>query len=364
MNAQIMTPGDERWASELAAIRHDVYHVAPYVEFAARWQEPGVAHAFAAQDAGQHMFVPFIVRSLPGGSSGAADGLTDAVAPRGFPGPIVGSTDGAVDGSFVEAATDAFVAALAERGIVSAYLLTHPFLVPPLDPLRRAGPLLPAAQTVSIDLTLSMEELWTQTRDNHRRDINKARRNGYQVRIDDEWTRFDEFVELHGLTMDRLGAHPFWRHSREYFVGLREALEGHIHLCVVEIGGELAAAAILTEVDGIALYLTSGSADAHKTASPMKLVIDFARSWAKDRGNRILHLGGSPRGADALIHFKLGFSPLVHEVYSWRVIADADSYRRLSDERAAADPGDAATDAGSAGFFPSYRRPLPVTAAR
>jgi hypothetical protein len=159
--------------------------------------------------------------------------------------------------------------------------------------------------------------------------------------------------------MDRLGAAPVWRHSSEYFLALRDALAGHIFLCVVERGDELATGAILTEVDGVALYLTSGTADAHVAASPMKLVVDFARSWAKDRGDRVLSLGGSPPGADDLIHWKLGFSPLVHEVHSWRVVADPDAFRLLT-EAWQAHAGEVAGPAPDSadGFFPAYRRPL------
>jgi hypothetical protein len=359
MDARLVAPRDDAWAAALDAVRHDIYHVGPYVEFASRWQHQGTPLAFVATDREATFFVPFIERDLPADLASASSGRADAISPRGFPGPIAGSADGPVDEAFLARAIEAFVTALRERGIVAAFLLTHPFLHPPHDGLRSGGPLVMETRAVSIDLTLSLDELWAQTRANHRRSINKARRAGYRVRIDEGWERFDDFVRVHGVTMDRLGAQPVWRHTAEYFLALRDALEGHIHLCVVEVGDELATGAILTEVDGVALYLTSGTADAHVPASPMKLVIDFARSWARERGDRVLNLGGSPPGADDLIHWKLGFSPLLHEVHSWRVISDPAAYTSLVEGwRARGGDADPAADDPAAGFFPAYRRPV------
>jgi len=58
---------------------------------------------------------------------------------------------------------------------------------------------------------------------------------------------------------------------------------------------ELAAGALLTEVDGIVEYHLAGTADDYVAASSSKLIVDFARWWAQDRGDRVLHLAGSLR---------------------------------------------------------------------
>jgi hypothetical protein len=123
---------------------------------------------------------------------------------------------------------------------------------------------------------------------------------------------------------------------------------------VVELGDELAAAALITEIDGIDGYHLAGTADAHVRASPSKLLITYVRDWAKDRGDRSFHLAGSLRRGDSLSHFKAGFSPLRHSVRSWRLICDPEAYRRLvrAWEARAGVPADA-PDA----FFPAYRKP-------
>jgi len=177
------------------------------------------------------------------------------------------------------------------------------------------------------------------------------------ARIDETGPAFEGFVDIYQRSTDREGAASFWRLSTEYLNELRETLRGRVHLCVVEIQGELAAAALLTEVDGLVEYHLAATADAHVHASPSKLLIDFARSWARSRGNRCLHLAGSLREGDPLTHFKLGFSPLQHRVLTWRVIADSTLHDALVErwERIAGEQVDPLD-----GYFPAYRRPLPT----
>ena len=129
-------------------------------------------------------------------------------------------------------------------------------------------------------------------------------------RIDEPWDRFDDFAAMYRQTMDRLGAPPRWYLSRSYLADLRDALDGHIHLCVVERGGDLASAAIVMEVDGLVEYHLAGTADQYVGSSPSKLLIDHVRSWAKGRGGRVFNLGGGLSPGDPLISFKYGFSHL------------------------------------------------------
>ncbi len=369
-----------RWPEALSSLRHDVYHLPSYVGFAARRQETGTPLAFVAQGDGLRFFVPLIVRPVPDAVARGSEPIFDATCPRGYPGPIVSAGSGVDAEGFVERAATALREQLRGRSIVSAFMRLHPLLVPPLEPLRRAGAVVDHGESVSIDLSLSRDEMWRLTRNNHRRDIDRAARRGYVARIDEAWQRFDGFVNLYAQSMDRLGATPFWHLPREYFVDLRASLGGVVRLCVVEIGNELAAAALLTEVDGIVEYHLAGTSDAHVAASPSKLIIDFARQWAKERGNRVLHLAGSLRTGDPLSHFKAGFSPLRHTVSSWRVVADPAAYDALRERwqaLAASATGAHNAEAHHAGahhaeahhagahhagadddFFPAYRRPL------
>jgi lipid II:glycine glycyltransferase (peptidoglycan interpeptide bridge formation enzyme) len=226
--------------------------------------------------------------------------------------------------------------------------------MPPTEPFERAGTVVHHGESTSIDLRLSREELWHQTDHGHRQGIAKALRRGYTARVDDSWDRFEGFVAVYQQTMRRLDAAPYWHLTGDYFRDLRDTLGDRIHLCVVEQGEELAAAGLLIETDGIVEYHLSGTADDHLRASPSKLLIDHARWWAKDRGNDVFHLTGSLRPGDPLSQFKAGFSPLVHPVQSWRLVADPAAYAALTQrwEEAHALPAN-----GPDGYFPAYRSP-------
>jgi hypothetical protein len=352
LDARLVGPGDAGWAETLQIVRHDVYHLPSFAAFATAYQDAGEPQAFVAADGADRMLVPLIVRPVPAELLTDGEALFDAVSPRGFPGPVVGSVGGAPEPPFVDRAVDALVEILQAAGIVSVFMRLHPLLEPPLATLARVGEVLDLGDTVSIDLSLSEEEMWSQTRHMHRRSINKAHRAGYTVRMDEAWDRLDDFAEAYAQSMARLGATGFWRFSADYFRALHDALGDRMSLCVVEHEGRLAGGAILTEEDGIAEYHAAGTMDAHVAASPSKLIIDFARRWAKSRGDRVLHLAGSTRKGDSLIDFKLGFSPRLHQMHFWRLVAAPAAYARLT-ERA----GSALADASEADFFPAYRLP-------
>jgi hypothetical protein len=168
----------------------------------------------------------------------------------------------------------------------------------------------------------------------------------------------DEFVTVYGETMDRLGAAAHWRLPRGYISDLRSTVEARVHLCVVELNGTLAAAALLSEVDGIVEYHLSGTSPGHVAASPTKLLIDQAARWARQRGDRVFHLAGSLRRNDPLIHFKRGFSPLHDPVYSWNLVTDSVAYSQLVARRDRLEGPSETRGSGATGeYFPAYRRP-------
>lgn len=350
----LLTSRDPRWSETLASIHHDVYHLPAYAEFASRWHEPGTPMAFVAIEGDHRFLVPLIVRPIP---VTVTDGESwyDATGPRGYPGPVTGEID-AVDETFVARAIGSFIDTLRANRVVTAFVRCHPLLSPSRDVLGPSGAIVEHGQSVSIDLTQSADDVWVAMRENHRRAILRARADGYTVRIDDSWDRLAEFTAVYAATMDRLGAAARWHLPMDYFQSLRAALGRHLHLCVVEQAGHLAAAALLTERDGIVEYHLSGTAPTHRSASPTKILIEHASRWARERGNRAFHLAGSLRPDDPLIHFKRGFSRSTHAVLTWRLVTDPPVHDWLMDRwrHVALPSGLASADET---FFPAYRRP-------
>jgi hypothetical protein len=326
------------WESVLRTARHDFYHLPAYVALCAA-QERARPCAVYVSDERRTLLLPLMIRSIPGGGF-------DVTSPYGYPGPIGIGTD---DPAFLRVALVAGLQVLRDAGLVSAFIRLHPLLNP--TPPEGVGTLVAHGDTVSIDLTLPSAELWAQTRLNHRRDITRAARLEYVARMDEEWRHLESFGLLYRQTMERRLAIRFYFFEDAYFQGLRDALGERLHLCIVEKAGVVAAAGLFVETEGIVQYHLSGTDEAFRDVQPTKLMMHFVRSWAKERGNKILHLGGGVGGAaDSLLQFKIGFSPLRHTFVTLRGVIDRQEYDRLVAARGPRlDPG------LPTGFFPAYR---------
>ncbi len=340
MTARLLPVRSDEWPAFLAAARHDFYHLPAYAAVAAA-HEAGEPLALLVERGRGSLLLPLIARDT--GSGGR-----DAVSPYGYPGPLAG---GEVDGVHERDALAEGIAALGDAGFISLFVRYHPLLNG--EPPDGIGTAVLQGETVVVDLSLSEPTLWQQTRENHRRNIARARNLGYVTRMDASWRRFEGFKRLYAVTMDRIAAAPFYYFDDAYFEGLREALGESLHLAVVEKGDDLAAAGLYVETDGIVEYHLSGYADEHADVQPTKLLVDFARRWSKARGNRYLHLGGGVGAQrDSLFTFKRGFSPLLRPYWTLRVVLDEPRYRELVAARGTS-PAEDASD----GYFPLYRAP-------
>jgi hypothetical protein len=349
MIADLLSPDDPRWRRFLGHARHDAYHLPGYCRVAGNY-ERGEPLAFYAEEAGQALLMPLLVRDLPS-ELGAPPGCRDATSPYGYSGPI--ATAGATAD-----VRHALLVALRElardRGIVSAFVRLHPFYSLPAAVFEEIGTVVRHGSVVYVDLAKSHEQWQAETRLDHRRNIGRLIRLGYTVAVDD-WTTYPAFKAVYRATMQRHSAGAFYFFSDEYFDDLRQLLHDHVHLCTVRgPDGDVAAAGLFLLVDGIAEYHLGGTADAHFPKAPSKLMFDFIRGWAKERGASVLNFGGGiGAAADSLYRFKAGFSPLEADFHTVRIVFDDERYAQLtkaSGELAAS--GDA-----SEGFFPAYRRP-------
>lgn len=328
----MLSPGAPEWTRMLDDYPHDFYHEPGYVARCAI-DEQGTAAALYVEEDGRRMLVPLLVR----------DGL-DAATPYGYPGPIG-------DPGFVADALRSGLGHLREEGLVALFVRLHPILNAP--PPAGIGTLVRHGDTVSIDLRHSIEEMWSETRADHRNQINRALRLGHIARIDADWANYGAFQALYLATMQRVGATDAYLFDEAYFTELRALLGDRIHLCVVEIDGQVAAAALFIETSGLVQYHLSATDERFTRDRPTKLMLHFARGWAKDRGNTRLHLGGGVGGRqDSLFEFKAGFSRDRHAFHTLRLLADPDRYAELVRARR---PGADALDL--TGYFPGYRAP-------
>ena len=340
MTASLLDPAAREWKETLQHVGHDMYHVPEYVVLDARLYGGSPAAFWFEQDP-YRLLIPLIVRDIPG------TGLRDALSPYGYPGPISDAAPG--NAGFWEPACAAFTATLRAAGVVSAFLRLHPLLKPPSPVLPRFGALVHHGETVSMDLTASLDEMWQQTRSDHRNHINRARRAGTRVVFDD-WDRLGEWVEVYHDNMRRVGATSYYFFTSEHLAALHDAVGDRMHLAVALEGDEVVGGNTFFEYEGIATGYVSSTRRARNRYAD-ELLYDEVRRWCKARGDRVFHLGGGRGGRnDSLFSFKAGFSPSRHPFHTWRVVTDPEAYRDLvRRRRPEADPADLTA------AFPSYR---------
>jgi hypothetical protein len=360
MRCDFLGPDSSLWSRFLADSPHDFYHLPKYVALSTRDRlsapdADGDPLAFHAEDDEGHRFLAtLVVRPLPKTCESATP-LFDAITPYGYACPLVINKGNVPIEPFLDEAIAQLKYGLRSQGIISAFFRSHPTIPLPIESLSKSGCLVQHCHTVSIDLTLDQKELWHQTRQDHRSGINKAKRNGFTVEIQPDWKDFDGFFQAYTETMHRVGASELYFFSREYFAELRESIGDVLHLAVCHKDGAVACAGIFAEVCGIVQYHLSGTIEEYRSQFPTKIMLDSVRTWAKERGNHSMHLGGGYGGSeDSLFLFKAGFSHLRCPFYTWRLIADSEEYQRQC-QKWESRTGKAASP--SDGFFPAYRAP-------
>ncbi|MEU4216113.1 GNAT family N-acetyltransferase [Actinoplanes sp. NPDC026623] len=333
--AALLDPGDAAWTDALSRIRHDVYHLPEYVRMDAGLSG-GAPAALRYDEAGHVLLLPLVLRAVPDTD------LRDAISPYGYPGPVGDTADPAL----WSRAAAAMAETLGARGIVTAFVRLHPLLAAPAAALAGTGTLVRHGETVSVDLTLTPEEIWQQTHRSHRNQINKARRAGVSIVFDD-WDRFDDWIGTYHATMQRVGATDFYFFTSDHFHRLRAALGDRMHLAVaLSADGEVLGGNLFFEYGGIMHTHLQSTRDGGVHYAD-KLLYDEVRGWGRERGNTIHHLGGGLGGAaDSLFAYKAAFGAGRHTFRTWRVVTDPEAYEKL-----AGPP----TPEAMAGRFPPYR---------
>ena len=345
MLAKFITPDDPRWTRYLSANWHDFYHLPEYVRLCAR-NEGGTPAAFYAQTRGASFLAPLVIRSLPQ-SLNAPHEWSDCASPYGYSTPLVSPTQ-----ELLPAFIEAFVRAAKDQGIVTAFFRLHPFSELNKEDLCRFGQLVHHGQTVYINLSHSEEEFWLHVRRNHKQNIRRLMQLGFRVSFDD-WSLLGEFATLYRATMARVGA-TNCLYPDNYFTELKAILGSSMHLCcILSREGHLVAAGIFVETAGLVHYHLSATATKYMPLGANKLIVTSVRTWAQERSNKVLHLGGGVGSAyDSLFHFKAGFSPARGQFYTYRVVVDESMNATLHQ---AAKSVRRICGLESSDFFPGYR---------
>jgi hypothetical protein len=304
-----------------AAAGDDFFRSRPFLD------AEGVTHTLRIEAREEELLAPLIVREIPGG------GGLDAVSPYGYPG-LATAPDPDHTGPGSGAPVDPTAIDFSATGLISVFLR---------HALGEPAPLAGALERAVVQI--ADPALPRKLRSSDRNQINKNRRNGYELRLvpgpETEAAQRAGFVDVYEQTMRRAGAGARYFFGAAYFDRVLEA-DGTWLALALSPAGAVAAASIAARSDGFLHYYLSGSADSHLRDSPMKNVVAALAELSIEL-DLPLNLGGGLSRSDRLEEFKRGFANREQPWRTSELVCDPPAYARLS----------AGREAG--GFFPAYR---------
>jgi hypothetical protein len=353
----LSTNQSQAWMQVLeTSTTYDAYHLPQYHALAEAYGE-GTAHLFHYAEGEFSIAVPLLVRPLDAVPGLAAEGagICDATSVYGYAGPIASHEQ--CPAEVVRGFQAALERCLRDLHVVAVFSRLHP-LLQQQGWLGGLGECQTLSQTVSIDLTQSVEVQRAGFRKNHKEGINKLRRAGVTCVRDDDGIYLDDFLAIYYETMRRVGAQQAYFFPRDYFTRMMAALGEQLSLFICLQDGRPIGAGLFIECNGILQYHLGGTSTSALKLAPMKLLVDHTRQWATAKGLRVYHLGGGAtlRPDDPLLHFKTGFSDRTHDFAVWRWLVLPDTYRRLCEEKARWNTGHG-LEITNGNFFPPYRAP-------
>lgn len=357
MKLEVIETKDLLWVETLQELNHDIYHLPEYV-YLESLRTGTIPEAILIKDADKIFFIPYLLHNIYNSSrqGSRSTDVFDAISPYGYPGLLL-SESARKSPDFITVAMDKFISHLRSKNICSAFLRLHPILNDGLEKIFPSQICQITGQTVSIDLRLSLEQIWQHTKSGHRNKINRCKRREFRARIVDFKEYLDEFRDIYRETMNRVKASESYYFSEFYFSYLAKELANNTHLVIVESKeGEVCCAGLFTECNGIVQYHLGGTKNRYLKEAPSKLMFDYVRYWAKERGNSFLHLGGGLGGSkdDNLFRFKAAFSKQRHTFLTLRLVIEEKKYLALTDLQArllSITPEKLL----HSGFFPAYR---------
>jgi hypothetical protein len=271
---------------------------------------------------------------------------TDLTSVYGYTGPLC--VDGKESSAILANEWSIISNYFSEQGVICYFSRVNDFTTH-IDSLQSISGVEKSGTTVFIDLATTPIEQISNYRKVHRRDVRSLKKTGYLCDFVSYEDGIDQFIGVYHQSMDMVGASEAYYFPRQYYELLFSNPDFEVKIAIVELNGEVACAGIFFFGNGIVQYHLSGTSPAYYRHAPNKLMLDFVREYACNRGGfSVFHLGGGLGGKeDSLFKFKSGFSKNTLDFYLIKSIFNVPLYNELSKDKDA-----------NIGFFPAYRAKL------
>ncbi|WP_403022462.1 lipid II:glycine glycyltransferase FemX [Salinibacterium sp. GXW1014] len=300
---------------------------------------------------GERIMLPFVLRPIE--SLDGLGPLADICSPYGYGGPWTWGSEHHIPTVRFWQEFDTWARA---HSVVSQFIRFS------LDAGVEADfPGIVRARTNNIVVSLAPTEefLWTGFEHKVRKNVNKARRSGITVSMDESGDSLDDFLRIYAETMRRRDADAGYYFPREFFEAINSELAGQYVYANALLDGEVVSTELVL-VSGDTIYSFLGGTSEHAFKfRPNDLLKFEVMLWAKARGKSRFVLGGGASPGDGIERYKRCFAPTgVVEFRTGELIVAPDEFQKLVDRRKSDfSVADKAWPSQS-DYFPAYRMPL------
>lgn len=316
----------EQWDQLIhAAHSYDFHHTWYYHQLSAGDSHPFI---FVFEQAGHFVAVPLLKRNIEDTN------YFDCTSVYGYAGPVSNLDFSDIPSSLMQQFLQTFLHFLKKEKIVSVFTRLHPLIHQHFRPGQTGG-LYDNGKTVTIDLTLPVEEQRQQYRKAFRSKINQLRNKGYEVRQGIYEEDIASFAAIYLQNMQRLGANANYHFDKNYFRQLLQATSFQSNILLASFEGRDTAGVLTTCCNNIMQLHLAATHEDFIHDSPMRLLVEEASIFGQSKRMQHLHLGGGVGGQqDSLFHFKAGFSEHFLDFKTWRLVADTATYKALTLKKA------------------------------
>ncbi len=293
---------------------------------------------------------PFILRPVGSEPWASCDETTwDITTPYGYGGPFAWS----VDAKYAEEFWNQFDAWARDNSVVTSFARLSLFTD---ERLQFRGEEEDCISNVVRSLTLTSADVWKDYAHKVRKNVNKARRSGLDVRFDSSGELLDAFRDIYSATMQRRGAAAGYHFPRTFVETLVNGLQGQYVFCHVLSAGRVVSTELVL-VSATRLYsFLGGTAEEAFESRPNDLLKHAVIEWGIQNGKTAYVLGGGQEEGDGIFRYKLSFAPSgVVPFKVGRRVYDPAASERLLQQRLRWEERAGAPWSPNARFFPVYR---------
>ena len=215
-----------------------------------------------------------------------------------------------------------------KENIVTEFNRLHPF-IQSSSPLANFISIDRRWKIVYVDLKRDEQSLWNSFKKENRKAIRKAEHNNIEVYTTKNKRDIEDFYRIYTTAMERKNANEFYYFSSKFFNRMFELLGNNAQLFVANHNDEMIAGSVLVGLDNFAHDYLRASLPEFLNLRPNNLLVHNKIKWAKNNNYKYFSLQGGNMPNDGISRFKLTFSQLTQNFYTYSKIHDEEKYKNL-----------------------------------